>query len=453
MARKIVLAALPADKNITADADADAGAEIVYLLLHLVRRQAFKQLGATQRDTVLDEVSRLAITGYARAVLDADVSQEAFLQNAGQMMCTLKSRQSIYTQCESFFGESFPGNGTMVFALSFFVYRAMGHTDRNDVDEILTGKRDISDSESEDFPGPPEIMAAARAMESIVDELQIPSDSTISMPARKPAIRRNLSMFFGWIAAGVTVVALIWWAKSVRTTDDSSMAVLEADETIQTSQAPGLQSRVNEVRQPGDNSAHQSESEQGPTGLATNPEPGEMRSREIPGSVIDAEHKIASSTSLAQPVFSGAAAGLEPLQPPVIAGHTGSEAHASTNPGAETVAGVQSGSRKSNPAMAGKAAVPEHKGSASSEQPAVSVDNQGPWVINLVSSPSRVDADRLTKKAQSRDIQAQQQQVTVKGKQYWRVQITGFSTQQEARAYAETVKSRLELKDVWIMKR
>jgi osmotically-inducible protein OsmY len=74
-------------------------------------------------------------------------------------------------------------------------------------------------------------------------------------------------------------------------------------------------------------------------------------------------------------------------------------------------------------------------------------------VINLVSTSSKADADRLVKKALSRDIQTQQQQITVKGTQYWRVQITGFSTQEQANAYADIAKDKLGLKAVWIMKR
>jgi hypothetical protein len=85
--------------------------------------------------------------------------------------------------------------------------------------------------------------------------------------------------------------------------------------------------------------------------------------------------------------------------------------------------------------------------------PAVSPDKNGPWVINLVSTSSKADADRLVKKALSRDIQTQQQQITVKGTQYWRVQIIGFSTQEQAYAYADIAKEKLGLKAVWIMKR
>jgi hypothetical protein len=172
MAQKVVLAAQAPDNNSSTDTEA----EIVYLLLHLVDRQVLRQLGASRRDTVFDEVARITITTHARAVLHADVSQDDLMIKAEKMMSTLKSRQSIYAQCKSLAGESSPNNGTIVFALSFFVYRVLGHTDRNDADDILTGRRDISDSDMGDFPEPPEIMAAARAVESIIDELQLASD-------------------------------------------------------------------------------------------------------------------------------------------------------------------------------------------------------------------------------------------------------------------------------------
>ena len=51
------------------------------------------------------------------------------------MMYTLNLGQSIYAQCKSLVGP-LPGRGTMVFALSFFVHRALGHTDRTDADGV-----------------------------------------------------------------------------------------------------------------------------------------------------------------------------------------------------------------------------------------------------------------------------------------------------------------------------
>lgn len=172
LAQKIVLAARVSGNKYSVD----AGAEIVYMLLHLIDRQVFSKLGAPERAMVFDEFSEITITDYTLNAFHADASQNDLMDKAEQMMRTLKSRQSIYAQCKSLFGESFPNNGTIIFALSFFVYRALGHTDRNDVDDILTGRRDICGSDKSDFPEAAEIMAAACAVESIIDGLQLESD-------------------------------------------------------------------------------------------------------------------------------------------------------------------------------------------------------------------------------------------------------------------------------------
>ena len=81
---------------------------------------------------------------------------------------------------------------------------------------------------------------------------------------------------------------------------------------------------------------------------------------------------------------------------------------------------------------------------------AASADNEGKWIINLASLSKKVNADRFIEMAQSKDIETKQQQVTVEGKQYWRVRIVGFSTFGEAKDYAVIAKEKLGLKDVWI---
>lgn len=95
----------------------------------------------------------------------------------------------------------------------------------------------------------------------------------------------------------------------------------------------------------------------------------------------------------------------------------------------------------------------EHQPPITNNEPAIKTSKDGPWVINLVSTSRKADADRLTKKALSNNIPTEQQQITVKGTQYWRVQITGFPTAENAKAYADTAKEQLGLKDTWIMKR
>lgn len=176
IAKKIVVAALHYRQEIEASNNkisADAGAEIIYVLLHLVDRQTFGLLGASRRDTIFDEVSQIAVADYAGAVLNANAPQDLLIQNAEQMMETLNSRQSIYAQCESLVGGSFPSKGTMVFAFSFFVHRVFGHTDRNDVEDILVGRRDLDNTDLEDFPDLPDIMQAAATVGSMVNALRI----------------------------------------------------------------------------------------------------------------------------------------------------------------------------------------------------------------------------------------------------------------------------------------
>lgn len=153
IAQKIVLASLRYRQDLSAPNNrlsADAGAEMAYLLLHLVDREAFRLLGASRRGAVFDEISTTVIADYASAVLNTQ--QDVRLHVAAQMTNTLNSRQSIYAQCDSLIDGPFPSRGTMVFAFSFFVHRALGHTARTDVGDILTGKRDVSDADLNDFP-------------------------------------------------------------------------------------------------------------------------------------------------------------------------------------------------------------------------------------------------------------------------------------------------------------
>jgi SPOR domain len=120
--------------------------------------------------------------------------------------------------------------------------------------------------------------------------------------------------------------------------------------------------------------------------------------------------------------------------------------------GAATVEGGQSSIRKPLNTATSQASVRDSHESATNQHPAASRDNYGPWVINLISTTSKAEADRFAEKARSRELQTVQQQITLKGTQHWRVQITGFSTAEDARVYAESAKERLGLKDVWIMK-
>ena len=78
--------------------------------------------------------------------------------------------------------------------------------------------------------------------------------------------------------------------------------------------------------------------------------------------------------------------------------------------------------------------------------------SSSPWVVNLVSLYDKAAANRFTEKARARGIRAETHQVDVKGKRTWRVQVGGFSTRDEASAYGDMSKEKLELSSVWIFK-
>jgi hypothetical protein len=99
-------------------------------------------------------------------------------------------------------------------------------------------------------------------------------------------------------------------------------------------------------------------------------------------------------------------------------------------------------------------AVPKDpRDSVVSKPPANRAPRNRPWNINLISSPDKAYAVRFSNTAQSRGISTELQEATVNGTPYWRVQVTGFSTRDEAQAYADSIKGKLGLKDTWIMRR
>lgn len=78
---------------------------------------------------------------------------------------------------------------------------------------------------------------------------------------------------------------------------------------------------------------------------------------------------------------------------------------------------------------------------------------QGPWVINLLSSTDKGYVERYAERARSRDVAVEVNSADVKGRTYWRMQITGFSSASAARAEAGGIREKLGIKDVWIFRR
>ena len=55
--------------------------------------------------------------------------------------------------------------------------------------------------------------------------------------------------------------------------------------------------------------------------------------------------------------------------------------------------------------------------------------------------------------ARSRGIAVVATSATVKGKQYWRLQVPGFKSMTAAKKAADPVKEQMKIKEVWIFKR
>lgn len=177
IAKSIVVSALLYSKELGAENNkhaADAGAEVVYFLLHILDRAAFATLGSEKRSTVFDEVSEIALDDYTKATLSS-APIELQLKIKTHMLQTLDVRQNIYGQCESLAGK-LAERGTMVFAFSFYVHRAMELTQRNDVDEILVGNQDVTISDGDTFPDFSTNLHNAAWIGNVIKELEFEKD-------------------------------------------------------------------------------------------------------------------------------------------------------------------------------------------------------------------------------------------------------------------------------------
>ncbi len=139
--------------DATDEQKANSGKEIAYLLLHTLDRHAFQVLGQTGKDKVIDEVTKRVISRYCKSILRKDTPLNLIQDLACHMLNTFNERTFLYHRCQSVVDEENPwATGTMVFALSFYIHKALGQTNRDDVDDILCGKRKLEESDMRDFP-------------------------------------------------------------------------------------------------------------------------------------------------------------------------------------------------------------------------------------------------------------------------------------------------------------
>ena len=102
---------------------------------------------------------------------------------------------------------------------------------------------------------------------------------------------------------------------------------------------------------------------------------------------------------------------------------------------------------------AGQASTASQKTASKALASRTSASQQGPWVINLLSSTDKGYVEQYAARARSRDVAVELHSAEVKGKTYWRLQITGFSTANAAKAGSQPIKKKLGISDVWIFRR
>ena len=246
-----------------------------------------------------------------------------------------------------------------------------------------------------------------------------------------------------WFLLGTTVIIMsiliIWWGVS---SSDHDAIQLSSIYTLESQQASAAVSTA--VESMDMKIAALAERVDLLTESITHLETKLISAHATTDTIITAKAIQSSSTSTTQQTIAKAEHILETLPPPV-SGDAEEETSAAKAPRLSSVAITS--------APSASLTAKEHQPPSANNGTAIKKSKSGPWVINLVSTSSKADADRLAKKALSKDIPTEQQQITVKGTEYWRVQITGFSTAEDARAYADTAKAQLGLKDAWIMKR
>jgi len=180
---KFVLASLLYSKELAHpdnQQSADAGAEVAYLLLHLLDAEIFARFGTPRRDAIFDSIAQNVIVAYTKSVLRPETPLNLLFEAAKQMQDTLNSRQITYARCRSFLGGEggFPGIGTMVFAFCFFVHRALGRTNRTDVDDILAGEKTIPESDGRsDFPDIETLLYGVAWLGPMIKTIQIQNDT------------------------------------------------------------------------------------------------------------------------------------------------------------------------------------------------------------------------------------------------------------------------------------
>ncbi len=176
---------------------------------------------------------------------------------------------------------------------------------------------------------------------------------------------------------------------------------------------------------------------------------GEMRGE---FSVADSRGSELDALNIRMEALAGSVSALEGRLSPRVAQH---QTDAGGAPQAPTADGPNGAEREQRADLAAAETLeaPARQALAAAAQREPQPHSDLPWLINLVSSHDKVAADHFVARARSKDIPVEQNRVRVRGKDVWRLQVTGFASESEARAYGALARDKLGLDDIWVFRR
>lgn len=185
---------------------------------------------------------------------------------------------------------------------------------------------------------------------------------------------------------------------------------------------------------------------------------GGATAQKVPGTAVNSLAKQrranapAASSTPAAAINTPAAIRQDDVAPPPAAPPE-AKAPPSLEPPGEAAGPAATGGLESATATAEKTVAGPGQQQPGTGTPAAAVADEGPWIINLLSSTDKAYVERFSRKSGAGKYHAVLNRAMVNGRQYWRLQITGFKTAAAARNQAGTVKQELGIKDVWIFRR
>lgn len=122
----------------------DVSIEFCFVLLNFVDVSIFSVLRSDRRDAAFDNIALLTIQSWSNKISksspDVNISEYK-----SAMLSTMNRRNFSYGLCKGEFSQ-------IAFGLSFYINKALGFTNRDDIDSIISDYSKLTDNDMKDFP-------------------------------------------------------------------------------------------------------------------------------------------------------------------------------------------------------------------------------------------------------------------------------------------------------------